>query len=114
LATSFTEAALTTHKLAREAAVPDGVLPRLSPKGRSNMAISLRTTLQGFSPDSRPSLVPFVSQAALEKFMPELESEPSIFRVVKKLAEHRIDRGTYYAGAAMVVAGLRLARSEQA
>lgn len=104
------EAALTTHKLIREAGAPDGKLPRLSEGGRVMLINNLITTLEK-AQLSYP--IPTVAGVVRERFKPELESETSVFNLVKALADHRIDRDAYYAGAATVVAGLRFARTEQ-
>jgi len=108
---AYTEASLTTYKLAREAGTRGGVLPILSKNGSSYLAGVMVATLK--EARSASSDIPvIVSEVTRGAFETELTSEPSILSVVKRLADHRVDRDVYYTGAATVVAGLRLAATE--
>jgi hypothetical protein len=106
---TYTEGALTAYKLAREAGTAEGVLPRLSGEGRSSLFSSM---VVAPSASKRVGSAPVAATATWEALETELGYEPSIAKVVGRLAAQHRDRDAYYAGAATVVAGLRLAVSE--
>lgn len=105
---AFGEGALTVHKLAREAGVPDGTLPMLSVLGASQISGKV---FDAFYSNPEAERVTVVSGA----LMPELVCEPTIHAVVKEIADPLQEdrRDFYYAGAATVIAGLRYAKAER-
>jgi len=107
---AYVEAALTVYKISREAGTSDGMLPKLSSVGCSvlaNYMIDMLKTSGQIVP------TPSVARVTRDAFESELLSEPSVVNVVGRLSAYRIDRDAYYAGAATVVAGLRLAAIQQ-
>jgi hypothetical protein len=107
--TPFTEAALTAHKLLREAGTVGGVLPQLSESGRLRLIEIVLSAVRGAK--LRAEQVS-VSTIIKEAFFAELKQVPSLLAQTQKLAEHRTDRDAYYAGVCLVVAGLHSAVEE--
>lgn len=102
----YGEAALTIHKLIREASPLGGELPMLDREGFSDLSTTLIGALT-LSKRGRSS--PKLSRVIRAVHVSALESEPSVLGMTRQLADHRLDRDAYYAGSATVVAGLRLA-----
>jgi hypothetical protein len=108
--TGYTEGALTAHKVIREAGTSDGVLPQLSAEGKARLGDPIVEALRN---SQGSQLQPASTAATVRVALAEaIESEPSLHELVGQLADQRLDRDAYYAGASTVIAGLRIAIEE--
>lgn len=107
--TGFTEGALTTHKIIREAGVDGGTMPTVSQRVTSLVAQEMIDVLR-ITRATNPNTD--ISTLTRRRWNDEAEKEPSVLDALLPLTEYRTDQDGYFAGAGTTIATLRFALAE--